>query len=421
MKLFFIVGEDSGDALAAPLIRSLREGVKEDGLECVGIGGALMKNEGFETLLPMDQISASGIWEVLPKLHHLLKIKKAIVEEIELRQPDAVITVDFPDFNFHIAKALKKRQIFKGKIIHYVAPTVWAWRPGRAKKVAEFLDGMMCLFPMEPKYFTAHKLKAVHVGHPLAISRAKEASSTMFREENNIPDNSFTLGLFFGSRENEFKKISPAIKTAARLINDVESNLHIISPTLPRLEYDVQKILQGFDLPVYVTANPNVKWEAIKACNVAVAVSGTAALELAYAGVPHVICYKVNPVTALILKVMMKIKHVHLANILLEKEVVPEFLQGNCNPEKIANKVVELMQNKSMRQEQVDQMKALDDKLNPDDTLTPPQLAAQFIIDTVRSQKIRRPKPAQQTVEKIEENAVIPPSAVSETDNTSQN
>ena len=384
MKLFFIVGEDSGDALAAPLINSLNE-MSPDDVECMGVGGPLMAQENFETLLPMDQISIIGIWEVLPKIPRLIKLKKAIVEEIEKQQPDAVITVDFPDFNFWLAKELKKRGIFKGKILHYVAPSVWAWRPGRAQKISTFIDGMMCLFPMEVDYFTKHNMKAAHVGHPLTTSEAKAASGDEFREANGISKETPTLGLFFGSRESEFKNLSGIIKKAASLVHDVEEDINVISPTLPKLEFEIQQLLKDFTLPVFVTANPNTKWQAMKACDVAIAVSGTVALELAYAGVPHVICYKINPITAIIIKTMAKVKHVHLANILLEKEVVPECLQGKCVAEHIAQKSLELLQNQENRKEQLEYFKELDEKLGGKGSMSPSNKAAEFILTTLKS------------------------------------
>ncbi len=384
MKLFFIVGEDSGDALAAPLIQALKDASSAP-VECIGIGGPLMEDGGFETLLPMDQISIIGIWEVLPKIPRLLKLKQAIIEEIEKQQPDAVITVDFPDFNFQIAKALKKRGKFKGKIIHYVAPSVWAWRPGRAKKISEFLDGIMCLFPMEVEYFTKHELSAAHVGHPLISSNAKSADGNEFRAANNIPEDVKTLGLFFGSRESEFKNLSPIIKKATMLVNEVEEGIRVIAPTLPKLEYDVQTLLKDFTLPIYVTSNPNFKWEAYKACDAAIAVSGTVALELAYAGVPHVICYKINPITAIIIKLMAKIKKVHLANILLEKDIVPECLQGKCVPETIAQHALDLLQNdEGKKQAQVDAFQELDEKLGGKAGMKPSAMAAEFILNTVK-------------------------------------
>lgn len=384
MKLFFIIGEDSGDALAAPLIKALQN-VTPEPLECVGIGGPIMEANGFESLLPMDQISIIGIWEVIPKIPRLLKLKNAIVEEIEKQNPDAVITVDFPDFNFLIAKSLKKRGKYKGKIIHYVAPSVWAWRPGRAKKISAFLDGIMCLFPMEVEHFTKHGIQAAHVGHPLVASRAKEANKKDFRDTNGISDDDKTLGLFFGSRESEFKNLSSILKTTAMLVNEVEEGIKIIAPTLPNLEYEVQSVLKDFTLPIYVTASPAIKWEAVKSCDVAVAVSGTVALELAYAGVPHVICYKINPITALILKVLGKIKNVHLANILLNESLVPECLQGKCNPEYIAQQALDLLQQKEKADAQKAGFEKLDEKLGGQGTMHPSSKAAEFILNTINT------------------------------------
>ncbi len=383
MKFFFIVGEDSGDALAAPLITALKE-KHGDNVQCIGVGGPLMKGASFDELLSMDQISVIGIWEVLPKIPRLLKLNKNIVMEIEKQQPDAVITVDFPDFNFILAKSLKKRGIFKGKLIHYVAPSVWAWRSGRAKKIAGFMDGIMCLFPMEVKYFTKHGMKAVHVGHTLVASGCAEALGKMFREENDIPDNAKTLGLFFGSRESEFKALSSTLMDAAKFINEAgDKEIHIISPTLPKLEYQVQKFLQKFDMPVCVVTNEKMKWSAFKACDVAIAVSGTVALELAYAGVPHIITYKINPITAIILRFMLKVKHAHLANILLNKAVVSEYLQGKCNSEKIAEAVYELLEDEELCNAQKEEFKALDGLLSNKEGIAPSKKAADFITSMV--------------------------------------
>lgn len=384
MKLFFIVGEDSGDALAAPLIEHLKE-MHGDTLECTGIGGPAMEEQGFETLLPLDQISVIGLWEVLPKIPRLLKISKAIIEEIEQQQPDAVVTVDFPDFNFAVAKKLKQRGIYKGKLIHYVSPSVWAWRPGRAKKISAFLDGIMCLFPMEVEHYTEHGLKAKHVGHPLVESNARTANGALFRQENSIPESAHTLGLFFGSRDNEFKNLSTILKNSAMLLDvGEEEKIHVIAPTLPKHEYSIQKIMTGFKLPMYISANSNVKWESFKACDVAIATSGTVALELSYAGIPHVIAYKVNFMTSLILKLLVKTKHAHLANILLQEDVVPEFLQNKCTAENIAETAYNLLHDPEKRNAQIQQFEKLHALLKGDGDGTPNENAANFITDMIK-------------------------------------
>ena len=378
MKIFMIAGEKSGDALGAPLIKALKS-QHGDEVECLGVGGPLMKNEGFNELLPLDQISVIGIWEIIPKIPRLLKLNKLIVEEIEKQNPDVVITIDFPDFNFILAKSLKKRGVYKGKIIHYVAPSVWAWRPGRAKKIAEFMDAIMCLFPMEVDFFTKHGMQGTHVGHPLIMTKSQEATGKEFRSENNIPQDAKAIGLFFGSRETELKKLSGVIKEAALIVNDIENDIHIIAPTLPELEYNVQKMLEDFNLPIYVVANPKMKWEAIKACDVAISVSGTMGLELAYAGVPHVIAYKVNSLTAIMLRIMAKVKYAHLANILLDKPIVPECLQGKCTSNNIAKEALELLEDQDKRRAQQDEFAALGKILGSENSMSPSQRAVEFI------------------------------------------
>lgn len=384
MKIFFIVGEDSGDALGGPLVASLKQQYGDE-VECLGVGGPVMKANGFNELLPMDQISIIGIWEVLPQLPRLLKIKKALIEEIEKQQPDAVVTIDFPDFNFLVAKALKKRGHYKGKLVHYVAPSVWAWRPGRAKAISDFLDGIMCLFPMEIKHFDGFDIKAEHVGHPLTGSGTKQAKASDFRQANDIPDDVQTVGLFFGSRESEYKTLASVIKQAAMLVQDIEPDVRFIVPTLPSLEYEIKNLLKDFPFSVYVTCAPASKWEAFKACDTAIAVSGTVALELAYAGVPHVIAYKVNPITALILRLLVKVKYAHLANILLERAVVPEFIQMKCVPETIAQQVLDYLQKPEIAQEQVKELNDLNNLLVNQDGINPSQKAAQFIFETIKA------------------------------------
>lgn len=384
MKIFFIVGENSGDALGGPLIAALKEQYGNN-IECMGVGGPIMQENGFDELLPMDQISIMGVLEVIPQLPRLLKIRKALIEEIEAQQPDAVVTIDFPDFNFLISKSLKKRGHYKGKIIHYVAPSVWAWRPGRAKRISEFLDGIMCLFPMETKYFDGFDVKAEHVGHPLIASPAKEANGDDFREINDIPLDSKTVGLFFGSRESEYKKLAPIIKQAALLVQDIEEDVRFIVPTLPDLEYEIKNLLKDFPFSVYVTCTPSTKWESFKACNTAIAVSGTVALELSYAGVPHVIAYKVNPITALILKLLIKVKYAHLANILLERSIVPEFIQGKCTAENIAQQTLDYLQQPELAQEQTKELQAIDGLLKNGEGVRPSQKAAKFIFEMIEN------------------------------------
>lgn len=376
-NIFFIVGEDSGDVLAAGLIDALKA---RGDVTCLGVGGPLMEEAGFEKLLDMEEITAFGILEVLPKIPNLLKIKDALIGEIEKRQPDAVITVDFPEFNFILAKGLRKRGIYKGKIIHYVAPSVWAWREGRAKKIAKIVDGIMCLFPMEVPYFTKHGIKAAHVGHPIVENFKPPEPGRTYRELNNIPDDTIILGLFFGSRDSEFKNLRKILITATKFVTERHKNIHIIVPTLPKNEFVVQTFIDNIDVPVFISADPKFKWTAFQACDVAVAVSGTVGLELAYANVPHVITYRLNPLTYFILKLLVKVKKAHLVNILMQADIVPEFIQKDCEAEQVAIGLLQLINKPEKRAEMRAHFADFRKFLGEGSTRKPSERAASFVF-----------------------------------------
>ncbi len=377
MEIFLIAGEVSGDVLGAQLIRALK--AQKPDTTFTGIGGDLMQGAGMETLMHLKNLSIMGIWEVLGELKRLRDIVVATCQEIEKRQPAAVITVDFPDFNFYLGKQLKKRGIYKGKLIHYVAPTVWAWRPGRAKKVSKFLDGLICLFPFEPEYFKKHGLDAIACGHPLVEETLKADEGEKFKKLHGIKPGVKTLGLFFGSRQKELHTLGPILKEAAMMIAEQVKPLAVIVPTLPHLEYDALKLVENLDIPAYVVADPSKKWAAMQACDVAAAVSGTVGLELAYAGVPHVIAYKMSPFSWLIVRLLVKTKNAHLANIMLKKTVVPEFLQGKCTSGNIRTALVRLFKEPKLAQFQKNGFSKIGKMLGE----APSQKAAGFVLKII--------------------------------------
>ncbi len=398
MKVFLLAGEASGDSIGGRLITALRE-QSEAPVEFSGVGGPLMEQAGMEVLLPMSQLSVMGFFEILPRLPSLYKIYKATIEEIERRNPDVIVTIDFPDFNFLVGRALKKRGKIKAKIIHCVAPTVWAWRPGRAQRIAKFLDGLVCLFPFEPQYFEKYGLKTVFCGHPLVESNIASGDGNIFRAAADIPQDATVIGLFFGSREREFAMLSEIMKETVVFMRESGlENIHVVVPTLPHLEYDIYNILQGFDFPTYVVTDPENKWDAVAACDAALAVSGTIALELAYKGVPHVIGYKMHWLNWEIGKRIIKIRHAHLANIMLGKMVVPEFLQKDCKPENISEELMKILCDPEAARSQEEAFTVVRDLLVNDDDISSSQEAAQFILDiahgrTVRSGIPKRPVP----------------------------
>jgi lipid-A-disaccharide synthase len=341
--IFLIAGEASGDALGGPLMEALKR--QDPEIRFSGVGGDKMEAAGLKSLLPMQELCVMGIVEVIEHLPRLLKLINWVVEKIETEQPDVLVTIDLPDFNFRVAKLLKKRGVFKGRVIHYVAPTVWAWRPGRAKHVAQFLDGMMCLFPFEPEYFTRHGLKSAYVGHPLTQRDLTALDGVAFKEHHLIGEDVSTLLVMFGSRQGEVLRHGEIFIEAIEYIAEQVPNLELIIPTLPHVEFDVLEMLNATDIPAHVTTDQDDKWNAMAAADAGLVVSGTAALELAYAGVPHVVCYKAGFITWALVKMLVKSRFAHLANILLGRDeaVVPEYLQFNCTGAKVASGVLKLL------------------------------------------------------------------------------
>lgn len=333
-RVYLIAGEQSGDILGARLMKALKE--KHGDYEFLGVGGGEMKAQGFESLFPMQDLSVMGITEILPRLPLIMRRIKQTVSHIMREKPDIVVTIDSPDFCFRVVKKLHNHMNLKDfpKLVHYVAPTVWAWRPERARKVAELYDGIMCLYPMEPAYFENEGMKAAFVGHPAIESYNKSGAGQALRQELGIPEDAKAMGLLFGSRTGELNRIGPILRQAAFQYAK-QNEVHIIAPTLPHLKKHVRNLLESMPCETHIIDDQNRKWDAFNAMDFAMATSGTVGLELAIADVPHVITYKVNALTHYILKRKVNVGYAHLANILLDQPVVDEFLQKDCTPDSI--------------------------------------------------------------------------------------
>jgi lipid-A-disaccharide synthase len=371
-----IAGEPSGDFLGAKLIAALKTQAE---IKLSGVGGPQMKSEGLESLFPYEDLAVMGVAEVLPKLPLLISRIRQTVKHVVESKPDVVVTIDSPDFSFRVAKAVKKQMDAAApKIIHYVAPTVWAWREGRAAKISKFLDGLICLFDFEPLYFEPYNLKAVAVGHPLVEGTAMHASGARFREEWGIGGREPIIGVLFGSRKGELKKTGRILREAAfSVAQRIGSNVHIVAPTLPHVKKEVFDLLKDAPCAIHITDDAAEKFDAFRAMDVALAVSGTVGLELAALQVPHVIAYKANAVTAAIVRRLVKVRHAHLANIMAGEEIVPEFLQENAKPEAIADKAFDLFLAPGA---QKDAMAGIAARLGFGEEKTPSEKAADFIL-----------------------------------------
>ncbi|MBL4908184.1 MAG: lipid-A-disaccharide synthase, partial [Sneathiella sp.] len=343
VKVFLVAGEPSGDALAARMMVGLKQCLTDQTIEFSGVGGPLMEKEGLVSLFPMDELTIMGIAEVLPKIPHLLKrIHQTAQSAIDMT-PDVFISVDAPDFSFRVAKKLNSASFTK---IHYVAPSVWAWRPGRAAKIARLYDHLLTLLPFEPPYFEKEGLSATFIGHSVIEAGADKGNRQVFRISHGFKDNDPILMVLPGSRRSEVSRHLDIFRETVLRVQKLIPELSVIVPVIGKSADIVREHLKSWPLKSVIIDGEQDKYDAMAGADVALAASGTVGLELALAKLPAVIAYKMHPITAYLARKLVKLDYVNLINILSKKEVVPEHLLENCKPSNLAPSLVELFENK---------------------------------------------------------------------------
>lgn len=347
LHVMLVAGEASGDALGAGLMAAL-QATAGGTVRFTGVGGPLMEARGLVSLFPMQELSLMGIAEVLPKVRHLARRLRETEDHALASGPDAIVTIDSPGFNFRLAKRLKPQGL---TMIHYVAPSVWAWAPGRAKKIAPLFDHLLTLLPFEPRYFEDEGLRSTFVGHPVIESGARLGDRGAFRARHGIPNAAPVVCVLPGSRRSETTRLlKPFGATLERLRFE---GLVAVMPAVPHLEADLRAAAATWRVPSIVVP-PAEKYDAMAASDVALAASGTVALELALAQVPVVIAYRVNPITWMIARQVVRTPYVNLVNVLLRKPVVPELLQGACTPARLADALGAILSDPERRAAQRD-------------------------------------------------------------------
>ncbi len=347
--LYVIAGEPSGDVLGARLMAALRQ--RAGGrVHFAGIGGEMMRAEGLSSLFPMAELSVMGLAEVLPRLPRILKRLKQTLADIEARRPVAVITIDSWGFTGRIHKGLKRRGVAAVRL-HFVAPMVWAWKEGRSKQLAERLDLLMCLLPNEPEYFRRHGLAAVHVGHPVIESGAECGDGDAFRQRHQLGQGSL-LCVLPGSRRSETSRLLPVFARTMGLLKSRHPELRVVVPTVETVAADVAEAAARWPLPSVVVRGAAEKYDAFAACQAALAASGTVALELALARLPTIITYRMNAVTSVLARKLVRLKYVSLVNLLLDRPVVPELLLEDCRPDLLCAALDRLLVDEEARREQ---------------------------------------------------------------------
>lgn len=384
LRVALLAGEPSGDVLGASLMRALRAETG-DRVEFIGTGGALMEAEGLRSLFPIADMAVMGLVELLPRARVLLGRIDQAAKFVLAESPDVLVTIDSPGYTKRVMQRLAGRSF---PIVHYVAPTVWAWRPGRARRLAQLCNHLLALLPFEPPYFDVVGLPTTFVGHPavemLVSARKAEAAADAagqgFRQRHGISDDARLLALMPGSRKGEVTKLMPVFTEVLQRVKSAGVPLHLVIPTVETVSEMVRAALSSLPFPATVLETVPERNAAMLAAEVALAASGTATLELGLAGTPTVLAYKVNAITAAIMRRFIRIPYVGLVNILQQRVVMPEFLQQDCTAEKIVPALLQLLTDPAARQRQIDGCAAVAAQLGADDPVPPAHRAARAVL-----------------------------------------
>ncbi len=375
--IYLIAGEASGDAIGSRLMQAIRSARPD--ARFAGIGGDAMAAQGLRSLFPIQELAVMGLVEVLPRLRRLRTRLAETTADIAARRPDVVVTIDSPGFTLRVLRAIAPLGIPRA---HYVAPQVWAWREGRVRDYPGLWDSLLCLLPFEPAFFARHRLPARFVGHPVLESGADRGDAARFRARHGIPPDARILTLMPGSRRTEVSRLLPTLgATLQRLAGAVPD----LRPVVPLAGPVAEAVRQGTgDWPVQplLVQETGDKYDAFAASAAALTKSGTSTLELALADVPMLVTYRVNPISAALVRRMVKVPYVSLLNLLAGREVVPELLQRDCTPEQLAAALRPLLEDPAAAAVQRDGFAATLPLLRPGQDL-PSHAAAGAVLDLV--------------------------------------
>lgn len=375
MTLAYIVaGEASGDALGARLVAALR--ARRPDLSFAGIGGERLAEQGMASLFPMQELALMGFVEVLPNLRSLARRMDETVADIAARRPAVLVTIDSPGFALRLAARVRPMGI---PVVHYVAPQIWAWRPGRVRKIRERVDRVLCLLPFEPAIFEAAGIPATFVGHPVLESGADAGDAPRFRARHDVASDDRVLLVMPGSRRIEVRRLLPLFGETLRILSGRVPRLRPVVAVSPLVAPAVREGTRDWPGRPLLVETLEAKHDAFAAAEAGLIKSGTSSLEMAVAGVPHIIAYKVNPITAAIVEMIARVRFASLVNLLAEREVAPEFLQRFAVPERMADALATLLTDPDAAAAQRAGLRGVLDQLHPPG-LAPSEAAAEAVL-----------------------------------------
>ena len=348
-KIYIVAGEPSGDILGDQLIKSLQ--TKFDSPIFNGVGGENMQSNNFRSLFDMSQISIFGIFPVLKKLFFLLRKINDVVNDIVQIKPDIIILIDSPDFNHRVAKKIK-RYLPDIPIICYVAPTVWAWRHGRAKKMSKYFNYLLSVIPFEVNFFEKYGLKTTYVGHPF-IEKVKKIDDKNFSNQLDLLNGDKTIIFLPGSRRSEIERHSPIMSQAIEYLRSQDLKINILIAT----GHNQLNQIREYFPDIKVITDDNEKYSLFKIADFACAASGTVTLELGLTETPTIVIYKMDKFTWFFISRMVKVKFVSLVNLILGRESSKELLQDNYTKENLIDEINKLLFDSEIQKKQIEDLR----------------------------------------------------------------
>jgi len=355
--VMIVAGEASGDLHGGNLVREMHALLPE--LSFFGVGGKNMEAAGVKLNADVAEMAVVGLTEVIGKLGAVLKVMRGLKAALKLDPPALLVLIDYPDFNLPLAKTARKLGI---KVLYYISPQVWAWRKSRINAIRRTVDKMVVILPFEEEFYREAGVDAAFVGHPLldAVKTLRPRAETLARL--GLKEEAVTIALLPGSRKSEVERLLPEMLAACRIITDMISPVQFVLPLAPTLPLSyVHDIIRRFSVPVQVVEED--LYDAIALADAAIVASGTATLETALLGVPMVVIYKISGLSYEIGKRFIKVAYISLVNLIAGRAVVPELIQQDANPARIAAEVKELIVNEEVRQEMRDSFMTLRGKL----------------------------------------------------------
>ncbi|MFH0931745.1 MAG: lipid-A-disaccharide synthase [Candidatus Zixiibacteriota bacterium] len=339
-NVLIVAGEASGDLHGAGLIRELKK-INPD-IEYSGVGGVKLKEEGMNLLFSIAKLAFMGFYEVLKNLGLIKELKKKLINHLDQCKPDLVILIDYPGFNLRFAKEVKKRKI---PILYYISPQVWAWGKKRVNTIKKLVDQMVVFFPFEEKLYKEAGVEVNFMGHPLLDLVKPSLSKEDFRNELQIKENEILIGLLPGSRWQEVEKILPVMVRSCVILKKRTKNLQIaigLAPTIDKQKVEDFLKKKNFKVPIL----ENLTYDLMSHSDLLLATSGTATLESAISCTPLIVLYKTSFLTYHLAKALVKIPHIGMVNIVAGKKIVPEFIQSQAKPDKIAQEMEKILKDK---------------------------------------------------------------------------